>query len=91
MSRRNVRKHNVLGQNVRRDKTSGVTKRPEGQNVRQTKDSTGQNVQRHNIRGTNRQWGHNVRKDYVSGRFVWALIKLFIYIAMFPYTAERRK
>jgi hypothetical protein len=35
--RQNIRRHNVLGQNILREKTSGGTKQPEGQNVRQTK------------------------------------------------------
>jgi hypothetical protein len=57
--RQNVRRHNILGQNIRRDKTSGGTKHPEGQNV-----------QRHNIRGTKHPLGQKVPRDKTS---VWVI------------------
>jgi hypothetical protein len=51
------------GKNIRRDKTSGGTKHPVVQNIRRDKTSSrGQNIQRHNIHGTKRPWGHNIRR-----------------------------
>jgi hypothetical protein len=53
----------VQRQNVRRDKKSGGTKHPEGQSVRQTQHSWGQNNRKHNIPGTKHPWRQNIYGD----------------------------
>ncbi len=81
MPRQSVRRHNVLGQNVRRDKT-----RLMGQNIRRDKTYSRQNVHRDktsrdiNIRGTKCLWGQNVHRDKASGdkTFVWVIFLGFI-------------
>jgi hypothetical protein len=68
-----VHRHNVLGQNICRDKTSGVTKFPKGQNVQQPKQKMGrQYIRRHNIRWTKHPWHYtSVGTKHLYGQKVY--------------------
>jgi hypothetical protein len=91
----NVRSQNVLGQNIRRDKTSGWIKRLGKQNTCRDKTSGGTkrpetNVRRQNFRGTKQLWGQKVRRAKgleTKGIFVTFLMPISRYF--FIYSNEK--
>ncbi len=64
-----------MGQNVCRDKMSGRTKHPEGQNDRKTKRLWGQNVRRQKILLTYFQYRHI--KNFKNNTLFWIASEFF--------------
>ncbi len=72
-----------LGQNVRGDKTSGGTKRLEGQMSLRTKRPEGQNIQRHAYKKTSGGtdvWRHNILSLFsINSTYIFFLTQGIIY------------